>query len=177
MENGLQFQRLCCVQSVKLLSIFGVVIAVIALLSQLLALPYENYISVLSNAGSSTIWPEKRSYANSTIGFHLNINIYSIQGEIRNQSAQLLQLKSSAAPPVGWENVISDTGNSISSDVAKTSVPFNDKGLIKNQTTDANSNLLRAAGASILQSKRRRRPTSISYMNSLLLQNSISLVV
>ncbi|XP_016467020.2 putative glycosyltransferase At3g07620 [Nicotiana tabacum] len=176
MGNGLQFQRLCCVWSVKLLSIFGIVIAVIVLLSQLLALPFENYISVLSNAGSSTIWPEKKSYANSTIGFHLNISIYSIQREIKNQSAQVLQLKLPAAPPIGEESVISDTGNSISSDVAKMSVPFNDKGLMKNQTTDANPNLLRAAGASIMQSKRRRRPTSISYMNSLVLQNSVSLV-
>ncbi|MCD7470165.1 hypothetical protein HAX54_009835 [Datura stramonium] len=222
MGIGLQFQRLCCVQSVKkLLSIFGIVIAIVALLSQLLARPYENYMSLLSNAGGSSavsstsnsarpsdmdgvgfeaetglatdekrinvevdsvlgfqksgaiIYPEKRLNANSTVGFHLNISSYSNQGEMRTESAQLLTLKSNAALPSGQENVIADTSNT-------TSLPFNDKGLMKNQATGSGSNVVRpgfkvAAGASKMQSKR-RRPTSISYMNSLVLQSSISLV-
>lgn len=222
MEIVLQFQRLCCVQSVKkLLSIFGIVIAVVALISQLLALPYENYMSLLSNAGgSSTVfntsnsarpsdmdgigfeaetglatddkrinvevdsvlgfqksgaitYPEKRLNANSTTGFHFNISTYSSQGEMRNESAHLLQLKSAAALPSGRENVIADTSNT-------TSLPFNDIGLMKNKATGSDSNMVRAGfkvavGASIMQSKR-RRPASISYMNSLVLQNSISFV-
>ncbi|XP_059299480.1 probable glycosyltransferase At3g07620 [Lycium ferocissimum] len=204
MGIGLQFQRLCCVQSVKkLLSIFGIVVAVVVLVSQLLALPYENYISLLSNNAARQLenvtnvdgvgykdeiglatdenrsnvevdsvlgfqksrtntYPEKRLYANSTIGFHLNISIDSRPREIRNQSARIINV----------ENVIADTGN-------KTSLPFNDKGLMENQAKGSNTKLVQAGfkidGASIMKSKR-RRPASISYMNSLVLQNSISSV-
>ncbi|KAJ8560170.1 hypothetical protein K7X08_004228 [Anisodus acutangulus] len=202
MGNGLQFQRLFCVQSIKrLLSIFGIVVAVVALLSQ-----YENYISILSNAGGSSNFfntsnsarpsvirqlknvtyasdlatDEKRisvevdsvlgfqkssttTYPENILGFHLNISRYTKQGEMRNQSDKILQLKS----PAARENVIADTGN-------RTSLPFNGTDLIENQATDSNSNMLRA-GASTMQSKR-KRPASISYMNSLVLQNSISLV-
>ncbi|KAK4375315.1 hypothetical protein RND71_005994 [Anisodus tanguticus] len=202
MGNGLQFQRLFCVQSIKkLLSIFGIVVAVVALLSQ-----YENYISILSNAGGSSNFfntsnsarpsvirqlknvtyasdlatDEKRisvevdsvlgfqkssttTYPENILGFHLNISRYTKQGEMRNQSDKILQLKS----PAARENVIADTGN-------RTSLPFNDTDLMENQATDSNSNMLRA-GASTMQSKR-KRPASISYMNSLVLQNSISLV-
>lgn len=163
----------------KLLSIFGIVIAVVVLLSQLLSLPYENYMSLLSNVdgvgfeaetglatdekkskvevdsvlgfqklGTNT-YPEKRLNANSTIGFHLNISTNSNQeGEMWNQSARI----------INQENVIAD------------------KGLMENQATGSDSNMLRA-GASIMKSKR-RRPASISYMNSLVQQNSsISFVV
>ncbi|XP_060217322.1 probable glycosyltransferase At3g07620 [Lycium barbarum] len=202
MGIGLQFQRLCCVHSVKkLLSIFAIVVAVVVLLSQLLALPYENYVSLLSNNAARQLenvtnvdgvgykdeiglatdenrsnvevdsvlgfqksrtntYPEKRLYANSTIGFHLNISIDSRPREIRNQSARIINV----------ENVIADTGN-------KMSLPFNDKGLMGNQAKSSSTKLLQAGfkidGASIMRSKR-RRPASISYMNSLVLQNSIS---
>lgn len=187
----LQFQRLCCVHSVKkLLSIFGIVIAVVAVISQLVALPYENYISLLSNAdgvgfkaetdlatdekrsnvevdlvlgfqklGNST-YVEKRLNANSTTGFYLNVSTYSSLGRMRNGSGQILQLKLPAARPNGWENVIADTGNKSVS-------------LSENEATSSNSNMLRAG----INSKS-RRPASISYMNSLVQQNSsISLVV
>ncbi|XP_006356532.1 probable glycosyltransferase At3g07620 [Solanum tuberosum] len=186
----LQFQRLCCLLSVKkLLSIFGIVIAVVVLISQLLALPYENYISLLSNVdgvgleaetvlatdekrsnvevdsvlgfqklGNST-YLEKGLNANSTIGFYLNVNTYSSLGKMRNESAQILQVKSPAARSSGRENVIADTGNKTSS-------------LMENEATSSNSNILRAG----INSKR-RRPASISYMNTLVQQNSsISLV-
>lgn len=157
----------------KLLSIFGIVIAVVALLSQLLALPYEHGVgfeaetdlaidekrsnvevddSVLGfqKLGAST-YPEKIVNVNSTIGFHLNVSsTYSNVGEIRNESAQILQLKSPAARP---------SGN-------KTSV------VMENEATGFNSNVLRSGFES-----KRRRPASISYMNYLVQQNSsISLV-
>ncbi|PHU30113.1 hypothetical protein BC332_02206 [Capsicum chinense] len=180
MGIGLQFQSVK-----KLLLIFGIVIAVFALLSQLLQLPYENYIySLISNvdgvgfeaetgmANRSNVEVdsvlgfqksnEKRLNVNSTI----EISTYSRQhGKMGNQSDQHLQLKSPAARPSDRDNVIEGSRNKTMS-----LLPFNDKGLMENQATGFNID-----GASIMENKR-RRPAPISYMNTLLLQNSISLV-
>lgn len=178
----IQLQRLCCLLSVKkLLSIFGIVIAVVALLSHLLALPYEHGVGFeaetdlaidenrsnvevdsvfgIQKSGTSN-YPEKRLNANSTIGFHLNMSTYSSEGEIRTESAQNLQLKSHVVRPSLREDVVADTGN-------KTSA------LMDNEATGSNSNVLRPGFAS-----KRRRPASISFMNYLVQQNSsINLVV